>query len=101
MSRVAGVILFVLGMSLRFWAMFHLRRAGVLDCERIQIPTFRVKSGPYRLCGHPMYLGSVMVLSGVGMIGLGWGGIVLGYTAVPVLRIRALSEDDLLKAANL
>lgn len=81
---------------LRLWCARLLKKAGVNDYERLQRPLYIVRRGPYRLVRHPMYVGSVVMLAGAGMLALGWGGVVLGYAVVPFLRARALMEDDFL-----
>ncbi len=56
LSLVAGGLLLVAGEALRIWAAGHLHKT-----ERL------ITSGPYCWVRHPMYLGRLLLLSGVGV----------------------------------
>jgi protein-S-isoprenylcysteine O-methyltransferase Ste14 len=49
----AGLVLIGCGLALRSWAAGTLRKGKALTT-----------SGPYRLCQHPLYLGSLMLMPG-------------------------------------
>ena len=62
---VVGVLLMLLGMFVREWAVITLRgfysfRVRVLADHKV------VDSGPYRLVRHPAYSGSILTMMGVG-----------------------------------
>lgn len=97
--QILGLALAGAGLALRVWAMLHLRRAGIQG-QALAImtrPRFRIQSGPYRFLSHPMYLGTVILFSGVGMLALGWGGVVLSLPVMPWIMERAASESELLR----
>ena len=52
-ASVAGVLLALCGLSLRSWAAGTLRKGQALTT-----------TGPYRLCRHPLYLGTALLLTG-------------------------------------
>jgi protein-S-isoprenylcysteine O-methyltransferase Ste14 len=99
--RALGVLLYLAGGCLREWARRHLaRHAGLFDVLHVTMPTRRVRSGPYKRLPHPMYLGSLMQFAGAGMVGLGWGGVVLFLPAVPFYGDRIIRENLLVSAAD-
>jgi protein-S-isoprenylcysteine O-methyltransferase Ste14 len=49
-----GLVLVILGESLRFWSAGHLRKTSEL-----------VTSGPYRYTRNPLYLGRLLIFSGL------------------------------------
>jgi protein-S-isoprenylcysteine O-methyltransferase Ste14 len=50
---VAGLLLVLLGLAIRSWAAGVIRKSKVL-----------ATTGPYRLCRHPLYLGSLAMMIG-------------------------------------
>ncbi len=52
-SIVAGLLLAAAGEAIRFWAAGHLEKGREVT-----------SSGPYRLTGHPLYLGSTLLGAG-------------------------------------
>lgn len=50
---ITGLITVVLGLAIRSWA------AGVINKSKVLATT-----GPYRLCRHPLYLGSLLMMFG-------------------------------------
>lgn len=62
--RVAGVILFAAGVSLRLWGILHLksqftRHVTVREGDEI------VSTGPYRKLRHPLYTGLLFIAIGM------------------------------------
>jgi protein-S-isoprenylcysteine O-methyltransferase len=61
-----GIALFVAGLLLRWWAIFHLGRfftvnVAIADDHRV------VDTGPYRLVRHPSYTGVIVAFIGFGI----------------------------------
>jgi len=54
---VAAAVLVAAGLAVRSWASGTLRKGKALTTW-----------GPYRLCRHPLYLGSVLVIAGFGLL---------------------------------
>lgn len=50
---VTGIVTVLLGLAIRSWA------AGVINKSKVLATT-----GPYRLCRHPLYLGSLLMMFG-------------------------------------
>lgn len=95
-ARLVGLVLGLTGVGLRIWGARTLQRAGFHgnSWEFITFPPGGyTEEGPYRYGRHPMYLGSLLLCAGVGMLALGWGGCVLAVAVVPTLRDRQVRED--------
>ncbi len=92
--RIVGAVLFALGVSLRIAGIRELRKAGVTDQQFFFVlPADRyTNSGPFKWTEHPCYLGSLMMCSAVGMMALGWGGVVLSLPAWPFYEDRIRVE---------
>jgi hypothetical protein len=61
-SCLLGLGPMVIGLGLRFWAMAYIgpnARTGEIGASA------RVRSGPYQLLRHPLYLGNFIVVSGM------------------------------------
>lgn len=93
-----GVVLFVAGMGLRWWAILHLGRWFTVNVA-IAADHRVVDDGPYRLVRHPSYTGAIVYFIGAGLLLGNWLSLLL--LAVPItvmflwrMRIeeRALSE---------
>jgi protein-S-isoprenylcysteine O-methyltransferase len=92
-----GLLLFSLGLALRAWSWWALSRAG-LPREAfftVQQPPDWTTNGPYRFLRHPAYLGSMLILSGIGMQVLGPPGLVLSAPAWPFFALRIHQENQL------
>jgi len=66
----AGVSITLAGELLRVWATGHIRKNAVLTL-----------GGPYRYIRDPMYLGSLMIGTGLGLAGHGYG-VLAAFLAV-------------------
>jgi protein-S-isoprenylcysteine O-methyltransferase len=71
-----AVALLVGGIGLRIWAIRHLGRfftvaVGIQEDHRV------IDDGPYRLVRHPSYTGSLVALTGVGLLTFNWLGLLL------------------------
>ncbi len=82
----------VLGMVLSIYSLASLGRNFSI------IPQARklVKSGPYRLVRHPLYIGELIGLSGVVLVGLSIPRITMFFLIVGCQIYRALQEEKLL-----
>jgi len=73
LSVTFGFVFLALGEAIRFWAAGHLRKTVEL-----------VTSGPYRYTRNPLYLGRLLVFTGLCTMtrlpfGLHWIALLLGY----------------------
>jgi protein-S-isoprenylcysteine O-methyltransferase len=94
----AGLILFAVGIALRWWSIIHLGRFFTVDVS-IAAQHKVIDSGPYRFVRHPSYTGALLAFVGFGLYLGNW--ISLLVLVVPIFaafrwRIRveeqALSE---------
>ncbi len=73
---VAGVAIILVGSGLRVWAVvtlgrFFRREVTIVEGQAI------VRRGPYRLIRQPAYLGTIIVVLGLGLAIGGWMGAVV------------------------
>jgi protein-S-isoprenylcysteine O-methyltransferase Ste14 len=86
----AGLALYVLGQTLRGWAISTLGdwfQAALVVQEGQHV----VESGPYRLIRHPAYAGGILRAAGLGLVLDNWLSLALlvaGMIAFVVVRIR-------------
>jgi protein-S-isoprenylcysteine O-methyltransferase Ste14 len=71
-----GVILMVIGILVRLWAMFTLGRFFTLTISVLKDQKV-VDYGPYRFIRHPSYLGLFLIVIGMGVALQSWGGILV------------------------
>jgi protein-S-isoprenylcysteine O-methyltransferase Ste14 len=70
-----GIVLIVIGIIVRQWAIFTLGRFFTLTIG-IQKNQKVVDYGPYRFIRHPSYLGLLIVLLGIGAALQSWEGVL-------------------------
>lgn len=87
---VVGIVVMVLGIALRAWAVVVLGRNFTVYVQvRDDQPV--VDSGPYRLLRHPSYTGLLLVCLGIGLALGNWLALIVVVVvpaAVIVVRIR-------------
>jgi protein-S-isoprenylcysteine O-methyltransferase Ste14 len=71
-----GLILMVLGIILRQWAIAILGRFFTVDVGT-QKEQRVVSNGPYRLIRHPSYSGILLILIGFGLSLQSWGSVLI------------------------
>jgi protein-S-isoprenylcysteine O-methyltransferase Ste14 len=100
--RGAGLLLIALGAWIRIAAIRELRKVGVSDSQffHVRIPKHYTNEGPYTWSDHPCYVGSLLMGAGVGMIFLGWGGVVLPLMAWPFYEDRIRLERAIRQRAR-
>jgi len=92
---VAGVVLFVVGLSIygvsrRALGRFFSTAVRVLPDHRL------ITSGPYRLIRHPIYLGGILYSLAIPMIANSLYGFVVMLIMIPVLIYRIRIEEQVL-----
>lgn len=81
----------IVGGLLAFWARWSLPRDVVDFPVKIAVHT---NKGPYRWMNHPMYLGTVMMLTGLGGLAAGFWNALAFFTLSELLtREWAWRED--------
>lgn len=73
---IAGIVVFLLGAALRWWAILSLGRYFTMDVQ-LRSTQSVVQSGPYRFVRHPSYTGILIMLLGVGLVLASWASIVV------------------------
>jgi protein-S-isoprenylcysteine O-methyltransferase Ste14 len=94
----AGIVLILLGVSLRWWAILTLGRYFTLIVA-VRTTQAVVQSGPYRFVRHPSYTGLLLVALGIGLALANWASVVVALAGALIgllyrVRVeeRALSE---------
>lgn len=79
------------GTALSIWAHLHLAARGIVD---FPVPVIRrLREGPYRWFRHPMYVGTITALTGMGGLGGGfWTALALFTLSEMVMREWAWRE---------
>ena len=101
LSRPETVLLadfmIVLGMILSIYSLASLGRSFSI------IPQARklVKSGPYRLVRHPLYVGELIGLFGVVLVGISISKMAIFFLIVGCQIYRAIQEERLLSNVSL
>lgn len=70
-----GVVLFVVGLTLRWWAIVQLGRFFTVNVA-IAKDHQLIESGPYRLVRHPSYTGVLVAFVGYGLSLGNWAGLL-------------------------
>jgi protein-S-isoprenylcysteine O-methyltransferase Ste14 len=98
LMALAGDALVALG----WLAIFFVFKANTFTSATIELaPNQKVIStGPYALMRHPMYAGSLVMLSGIPIALGSWWGMLVIVVMLPVLVWRLIDEEKFL-AANL
>jgi protein-S-isoprenylcysteine O-methyltransferase Ste14 len=99
MFASAGVVLFVAGLILRWWAIITLGRFFTVDVT-IEKDHELVERGPFRMVRHPSYTGVLLAFLGFGLSLHNWAAllvIVLPIGAAFIHRMN-VEEDALLRA---
>jgi protein-S-isoprenylcysteine O-methyltransferase Ste14 len=65
--RYAGILLIVLGGWVNIWADGLFKKRGT-TVKPFEISSALITDGPFRFSRHPMYLGMVAILLGVGVL---------------------------------
>jgi protein-S-isoprenylcysteine O-methyltransferase len=94
-----GLVIFVLGLALRWWAIVHLGRFFTVDVA-IAADHRVVDTGPYRRIRHPSYAGAILAFVGYGMCLCNWASLAaltVPVTLAFVVRIKV--EEAALRAS--
>jgi protein-S-isoprenylcysteine O-methyltransferase Ste14 len=75
-SFYVGLVMMLLGMAFRFWAVATLRSFFSYTVQ-IKEGHHVIESGPYRFVRHPAYAGSLLTIVGVGFALQSWGAVLL------------------------
>lgn len=98
-ARSVGLILFLLGLGLRWWAIVVLGRFFTVDVQIAKDHEI-VEAGPFRYLRHPSYTGVLLAFLGFGLSLANW--LALLVVVVPIflafLRRMKVEEEALTTA---
>jgi protein-S-isoprenylcysteine O-methyltransferase Ste14 len=88
-----GVILILLGVALRWYAIWTLGRYFTRDVA-VSADQQVVQSGPYRSIRHPAYSGTFLTMLGVGLAMTNWASLVTLLICVLVGHMYRVSVEE-------
>ena len=97
--EVAGVVLFALGLLLRWWAIVTLGRFFTVDVV-IEKDHEVVERGPFRVVRHPSYTGVLLAFVGFALTLRNWGAILVVLVPIFAAFVRRMQvEEEALRGA--
>jgi protein-S-isoprenylcysteine O-methyltransferase Ste14 len=102
MFASAGVVLFVAGLILRWWAIITLGRFFTVDVT-IEKDHELVERGPFRIVRHPSYAGVLLAFVGLGLSLRNWVAVLVILLPIGAAFIHRMNveEDALARALGL
>ncbi|MCC6801823.1 MAG: isoprenylcysteine carboxylmethyltransferase family protein [Anaerolineae bacterium] len=100
--RIVGLLSIGGGIALWFWArqaLGGMMGVSTASAAQLRIHHQLIKSGPYAIVRHPMYVGYWLVLTGLVSIYRTWTPVILLIMMLISLSKRARREDRVLEAA--
>ena len=88
-----GVILFVVGLSLRWWAIITLGRFFTVDVT-IEKDHELVERGPFRLVRHPSYAGVLLAFVGFALTLRNWVALLVILAPIFAVFIRRMNVEE-------
>jgi protein-S-isoprenylcysteine O-methyltransferase Ste14 len=99
MFAFAGVVLFVAGLLLRWWAIITLGRFFTVDVT-IEKDHELVERGPFRMVRHPSYTGVLLAFVGFGLSLRNWAALLVILLPIGAAFIHRMNvEEDALSRA--
>lgn len=83
-ASVAGAVLFVVGLAIRWYAIIYLGRFFTVNVA-IAHDHKLIEDGPYRYVRHPAYSGGLLAFVGLGLCIGNW--VSLAVVLVPILSV--------------
>lgn len=88
-----GVTLILLGVALRWYAIWTLGRYFTRDVA-VSADQKIVQNGPYRSIRHPAYSGTLLTMLGVGLAMTNWASLIVLLTLVCVGHLYRVSVEE-------
>ena len=99
MLASAGVVLFVAGLILRWWAIITLGRFFTVDVT-IEKDHELVERGPFRIVRHPSYTGVLLAFVGLALSLRNWAALLVILVPIGAAFIHRMNvEEDALSRA--
>jgi protein-S-isoprenylcysteine O-methyltransferase len=96
---VAGVVLFIVGLLLRWWAIITLGRFFTVDVT-IEKDHELVERGPFRLVRHPSYTGVLLAFVGFALSLGNWAALLVLLLPIGAAFIHRMNvEEEALSSA--
>ena len=93
MFAFAGVFLFVVGLSLRWWAIITLGRFFTVDVV-IEKDHELVERGPFRVVRHPSYTGVLLAFVGFALTLRNWLALLVILLPIVAVFIRRMNVEE-------
>ena len=90
---LAGVVLFVAGLVLRWWAIITLGRFFTVDVT-IEKDHELVERGPFRLVRHPSYTGVLLGFVGFALALRNWAGLLIVLLPIFVALLYRMNVEE-------
>src|SRR3954462_3796825 len=99
MFESVGVVLFVAGLTVRWWAIIVLGRFFTVDVT-IEKDHELVERGPFRIVRHPSYTGVLLAFVGLGLSLRNWAALLVILIPIVAAFIHRMNvEEDALALA--
>ena len=89
----AGVVLFVAGLVLRWWAIITLGRFFTVDVT-IEKDHELVERGPFRRVRHPSYTGVLLAFLGLGLSLCNWAALLVILVPIGAAFVRRMNVEE-------
>jgi protein-S-isoprenylcysteine O-methyltransferase len=89
----AGVVLFVAGLLLRWWAIITLGRFFTVDVT-IEKDHELVERGPFRMVRHPSYTGVLLAFVGLALTLGNWAALLVILLPISVAFIHRMNVEE-------
>jgi protein-S-isoprenylcysteine O-methyltransferase len=93
MFAVAGVVLFVAGLLLRWWAIITLGRFFTVDVT-IEKDHDLVERGPFRVVRHPSYAGVLLAFVGFALSLRNWAALIIMLLPIFAAFIHRMNVEE-------
>jgi len=93
MFAFAGVVLFVAGLFLRWWAIITLGRFFTVDVT-IEKDHELVERGPFRVVRHPSYTGVLLAFVGFALTLHNWAALLIMLVPIFAAFIRRMNVEE-------
>lgn len=85
-ARVIGVVIYAMGLGLRWYAIIYLGRFFTVNVA-IATDHQLIDTGPYRYVRHPSYTGALAAFLGLGLVLANWASVAL--VTIPIFAVFA------------
>lgn len=97
---IVGVVLFVIGLALRWYSIVHLGRFFTVNVAIAQDHRV-IDTGPYRYIRHPSYTGALTAFLGLGLALNNWASLLVLVVFTFIVFARRIQVEEAALAAGL